>query len=324
MDETHGVLRSQSAQEFDVLGLGSVAVDEMLYVDAWPAPDEKLRVQHRERRCGGLTGVALLAAAKLGARCAYAGRLGYDPASQFIEETFHAAGIDTAHTTRGEDCRVVQSTIIVATRTATRNVFSHSPGGTGADEAAPPAEVIEAARVLCVDHHGIAGSIRAARIARAAGRAVVADFERWDDPRFAELFASIDHVILSLGFAQRLTRCADAPSAVNAIWTAERKLAAVTDGAHGCWFRTESDARVRHQPALPIEAVDTTSCGDVFHGAYAAALAEDRSIDDALRFATVAASLKAGRRGGSDALPTREEIAAAIDRLGPALVESAP
>ena len=65
----------------DILGFGSVAVDELLYVDAFPPADGKVRVSGRERRCGGLAGVALLAAARLGARCAYAGRLGTDTAS---------------------------------------------------------------------------------------------------------------------------------------------------------------------------------------------------------------------------------------------------
>src|SRR4051812_4278683 len=168
---------------FDLLGLGSVAVDELLTIDTFPAPDTKLRVARRERRCGGLTGVALLAAAALGARCAYAGRLGTDPASEFIAEAFAQAGVDTQHAPRAAEHRVVASTIVVATQTGTRNVFSHSPGHTGAHDTLPSAGVIRAARVLLVDHHGIPGSVRAAQIARETGCAVVADFERDDAPR---------------------------------------------------------------------------------------------------------------------------------------------
>lgn len=289
---------------FDLLGLGSVAVDEMLYVDRWPAADEKMRVRHRERRCGGLTGAALLAAAKLGARCAYAGRLGFDAASQFVESAFHDAGIDTTFATRGESCRVVESTVIVAAEGGTRNVFSHSPGGTGADDTAPPPEIIESARVLCVDHHGVAGSIRAAGIARAAGRAVAGDFERADDPRFSELLALVDHLIISSAFIRRFTGGAEP----GALWNADRKLVAVTDGGHGCRYITEANGPAVHLPALRVETADTTSCGDVFHGACAVALAEGRDIPDALRFATAAAGLKASRRGGFDAFPTRMEV----------------
>ena len=63
---------------YDVLGLGSVAVDDLLYVPHYPPADAKLQVRRRERQCGGLTATALVAAARLGARCAYAGVLGED------------------------------------------------------------------------------------------------------------------------------------------------------------------------------------------------------------------------------------------------------
>ena len=53
-------------QRIDVLGLGSAAIDDILYVDTYPLPDTKIRVARWERRCGGLTGTALVAAARPG------------------------------------------------------------------------------------------------------------------------------------------------------------------------------------------------------------------------------------------------------------------
>ena len=46
----------------DVLGLGAVAVDDLLYVDRYPEAESKIRVRRRERQCGGQTGTALVAA----------------------------------------------------------------------------------------------------------------------------------------------------------------------------------------------------------------------------------------------------------------------
>ena len=84
---------------FDVLGLGCAAVDDLLYVDVYPkTADVKVRVRRRERQCGGLTATALVAAARLGSRCAYAGILGGDENSQFILD---AMGFD-AHTRNPE------------------------------------------------------------------------------------------------------------------------------------------------------------------------------------------------------------------------------
>ena len=71
------------AKRFDVLGLGAVAVDDLIYVEAYPPPDAKAQVIGRQRRCGGLTSIALVTAARLGARCAYAGALGNDELSEF-------------------------------------------------------------------------------------------------------------------------------------------------------------------------------------------------------------------------------------------------
>jgi sugar/nucleoside kinase (ribokinase family) len=62
----------------DILGLGYTAVDELVYVDAYPAADAKAPIRRRERQCGGLSATALVAAARMGCRCAYAGILGYD------------------------------------------------------------------------------------------------------------------------------------------------------------------------------------------------------------------------------------------------------
>ena len=80
----------------------------------------------------------------------------------------------------------------------------------------------------------------------------------------------------------------------------EQQLAAVTCGANGCFYLTEDNpSEARHQPAFKVKAVDTTGCGDVFHGAYAAALARGMSAPERIRFASAAAALKAQKSGGA-------------------------
>src|SRR5438552_8753553 len=71
------------SMSFDLLGLGAVAVDELIYVDSYPPADQKAHVLRTERQCGGLTATALVAASRFGAKCAYAGALGEDEFSRF-------------------------------------------------------------------------------------------------------------------------------------------------------------------------------------------------------------------------------------------------
>lgn len=292
----------------DVLGIGAVAWDEMLFVEAYPPPDTKIRIQRRVMACGGLTGNALRAAARFGVRSAYAGRLGTDGASMAVREAFAAEGINTHHAVIARQHGVVRSTIVVATETGTRNVFSDSPGGTGADDAQPEEGILRGTKVLLVDHHGIKGSLRAASIVRAAGGGVVGDFERDDAPKFGELLALVNHLILPRTFACRVTGTANAASAAAALWTPQREVVVVTCGSDGAWACRLSDLAPRFLPSFPVRACDTTGCGDVFHGVYAAALASGLDLETRLRFAAAAAALKAERRSGLDPHPTRADI----------------
>jgi sulfofructose kinase len=285
-------------------------VDELLYVREYPAAESKVRVEHRLRQCGGLTGTALVAAARLGARCAYVGMLGEDDLSREAMEGLAREGIDISQRAKNADARPAHSTIIVDETHRTRTVFASLGGAAGAAPDWPPAELIRSARVLLVDHHGVEGTLRAVRIARENGVQVVADFERRPDGEFDNLLNEVDHLVISQKFAEVLSGESDPDGAIEALWNARREAVVVTCGGQGCRYRGKGYDRPFVQPAFPVEVVDTTGCGDVFHGAYAAALAWDRPLEERIKFASAAAALKARVRGGQAGCPSRQEVEA--------------
>ncbi|MFZ1932736.1 MAG: PfkB family carbohydrate kinase [Thermoguttaceae bacterium] len=298
-----------TAPGFDVLGFGAVAVDDLLYVDEYPPADSKVCVRQRRRECGGLTGTALVAAARLGARCAYVGMLGPDELSRFVADRFGREQIDLSHCVWRDDARPVHSTIVVDRNRGTRNVFASFEGAIGANAAQPPAELIGAAEALLVDHHGQQGTIRAVRIARAARVGVVADLERNPGGEFYDLLTLIDHLIVSASFARQLTGKESPDEAVSALWHRDRQAVVVTGGAQGCWYcGPDAAGDCRHFPAFAVKAVDTTGCGDVFHGAYAAALAWGWPLERRITFASATAALKTTQHGGQSGCPGRQEV----------------
>ena len=298
----------QSLPQFDILGFGVVAVDDLLYVKEYPPAESKVRVEHRLRQCGGLTGTALVAAARLNARCAYVGMLGEDDLSREAMECLEREGIDISHRARNAHARPAHSTIIVDQTRRTRTVFASLGGAAGAAPDWPAAELIRSARVLLIDHHGVEGTLRAVGIARECGVQVVADFERHPGGEFDKLLGWVDHLVLSQKFAEILTGESDPPHAVQALWNDRREAVVVTCGGKGCCSLGKGYDKPFIQPAFPVDVVDTTGCGDVFHGAYAAALAWNRPLADRVKFASAAAALKAQVRGGQAGCPSRSEV----------------
>jgi sugar/nucleoside kinase (ribokinase family) len=288
------VVKPPSKKNIDVLGLGCAAVDDVLYVESFPPADSKARVERRDRRCGGLTGSALVAAARLGARCAYAGCLGTDDLSRHIANNFLREGVDISHSPRLPEARVIHSTVVIAQQTGTRNIFYEVPGVVGAHPFLPADDVIRDSKVLFIDHYGMPGNLRALKSARLLGVPIVADFEDEAVPHFEDVLNGVDHLILSEEFACHLTREANASDAALALWRPNRAAVIVTCGSNGCWsVAKEAGEKPRHHSAFPVRAANTSGCGDVFHGAYAFRLACGDSLEDRIRFASAAAAVKA-------------------------------
>lgn len=303
---------------FDVLGLGCTAVDELLSVPRYPGRDARQPLRQRQRQCGGITATALVAAARLGTRTAYAGSLGTDPDSVFVREALEREGVDLTHLVVRPNARPVRSFVIVEEETHTRTILYDVTGADGADPRQPPKHVIRSARVLLVDRWGMAGMIRAARIARNAGIPVVGDLETFHDPGFDELLALANHLIVPEGFVRRYLETRRLTEGMRRLWREDRAVVIATRGRRGCLVLDSPNARPVPVPAFPVPVVDTTGCGDVFHGAYAAALARGLPLNERVRIASAAAALKATRPGGQAGIPHRKELERFLDlRQGP-------
>jgi len=288
--------------DWDIAGIGAVAVDDLLEVASYPQENSKTRILSRSRRLGGLTGRAVMTAARLGARCAFAGILGVDADSRFIRDIFAAEGISAAAILHDADAFPARGTIIISRDHALRTVFSQlGSAGTSRLSAVPHA------RVLLIDHHCPLHLQDLIEAARGQGTQVVADLERdGEQTRMVESIA--DHLIVPIDYARQRTHEVDPRRATHALWRLQRRVVAVTDGEQGTWFSTNGE--VLHLPALTVHAIETNGCGDVFHGAYAWSLLRSRDIVHSLRTAGSVAALKAGTIG----LPGAESLRGMFQR----------
>lgn len=86
------------------------------------------------------------------------------------------------------------------------------------------------------------------------------------------------------------------------------KQVVITLGEAGSVWVHGEEAQVF--PACKVKAVDTTAAGDSFTAAVAVALAEGKSMPEAIRFAAQTAAIAVTRSGAQSSLPSREEVEA--------------
>ncbi|HEY3342014.1 MAG TPA: PfkB family carbohydrate kinase, partial [Anaerolineae bacterium] len=205
------------------------------------------------------------------------------------------------------EARPIHSIIIVDT-SGQRSILASFAGVQWRNAAEISAAMVANCRVLFVDHHAIEGNLRAIELAHASGIPVVADIERKSEPLVEQLLPLVDHLIVGINFARQRTG-AERPADMALTLAEGRSCTVVTAGEQGCWYVTREQCHEAiHQPAFQVPVADTTGCGDVFHGAYAAMLAHGEPIDKIIRIASATAALKATRPGGRAGIPNRAAV----------------
>ena len=294
-----------------IVGMSVACIDELLVVPHMPLSDGTLRVSRRDRQGGGIAATAMVAASRLGCRAAFIGAVGADPIGEEILEGLRAEGVDVSRVRIDPDGRTNFSVVLVEEGTGKRSII-YWPGRVAPfrleeDDLAR----IRSAAGLLLDGHAIDPQLEAARAARAAGVPTMLDGTR-ADPSLDPLIPWIDILVATRAFVRDISPGADLEEGLRALRAMGPREVVATAGEEGCWLL--EDGGLWHQRAFPVEVVDTTGAGDVFHGAYLAARASGRDPREACRFAAAAAALKCRDIGGRRAIPTRAELEAFLAR----------
>ena len=303
----------------DILGLGVATVDDLLQVEHFPRVDEKQKILSWTRQGGGLTGSALVAAARMGCRCGYLLSLGEGELSAFLRRSLTREGITLFERNDCPDAEPYHSVIITEKNTGERSILWENsrtlPPRIGPEELS----LVTKIGCLFVDHIYAEDALEIARAARRNGTPVVGDFER-TTPGTPELMDMTDHLILPLGYARQVLGDDVSPEHAVEMLAGRpgRSLACVTAGAKGAWYASgDAPGRVMHQSVFPMEnIIDSTGCGDVFHGVYAASLVKGWPLAERVRRAAAAAALKTLKAGAQAGAPTLTELEAFLAIAG--------
>lgn len=292
--------------------VGIAVLDYLFTVDHLPAAPGKHYATSYQEVGGGVAANAAVAIAALGGAARYVGRVGDDPVGHRIVADLAAAGVDTSGVTHVAGITSPVSAVLVdAGGERTIINYTHAELFAGGDVAA--AGDISSVDAVLVDVRWPAGAAAALAAAAAAGVPSVFDFDRPMEDGGRRLLQSATHVAFSQAALTATARLEDLAAGLLRIRAETDAWLAVTAGAEGVWW-LDGDTVV-HQPAYPVEVVDTVGAGDVFHGALALALGEGQSEAEATRFASAAAALKCTRPGGRAGTPGRAEVEALLQEV---------
>jgi sulfofructose kinase len=291
-----------------ILCAGIAVLDEVFRVEAFPHGEVKTRASEFLSVNGGNAANAAFATARLGAPTRFVGPLGGDLNGNHFLAHMTAAGIDCAACPRLPALATPISAICID-RHGERAIVHYRDDRLGDTRLDDPAMVVADVDAVVADNRFPHFVLPVCLAARARGIAVVLDA---DEPkeRSAALLQASSHVIFSAEGLRATTGLRDLAAALVQARSLTDAWLAVTDGVNPVlWL---DGAMPRAFAVFKVDAVDTLGAGDVFHGAFALALAEGRNEGEALRFAAAAAAVKCTRFGGITGAPRRAEVEAML------------
>lgn len=290
---------------YDVIGLGVASWDLIGVASRELLLGAKQQLAQWIEAGGGPVATALVALARLGMRTCLVSGVGNDHYGERIVADLQHYGIDTS----GVQVRDGHSHVafaFVEPGIGRRTIWWHNDRAV-LDALPLDRALVTSARALLIDTHMPDVALSAAQWMRQAGGLVMIDAERYKEHTIV-LLPHCDAIIVSERFGRETTSEAEPQQAAHTLFHRYQPLVvAVTAGERGSWCVSRDEAF--HTPAIPIDAVDTTGAGDVFHGAFLYGMLQPGwGLRRVAQFATVAAALKCQVAGGRVGIPTLDTV----------------
>lgn len=298
----------------EIVGIGANVYDTLIVLPRYTEEDKKQKAESVSVAGGGPCATGIVAASKLGASTAFFGRVSDDGAGHFLLDDFARYGVDTTHVSVHAGYRAFTSYVMLSQETTSRTiVFDRGD--------LPPLlldevqkNAIREAKVLLVDGNELSAAMEGARIARESGTAVVYDAGgRYEGVK--NLLPYADYLIPSEEFALGETGESNAADAARKLYELYHPRAVVvTQGSRGGTYY--DGCELKTYPAMPAKVVDSNGAGDVFHGAYTAAITRGMDAYRACLFSSAVSALKCEKIGSRAGVPDYETTISFLKEQG--------
>lgn len=301
-----------------VLCVGHAVQDFVFRTPQLPRSAEKYRASGFLTVGGGPAATAAVTIVRLGGVAQLAARIGDDSVAQAIRAELVLLGVDCRYLKNFSGHQSSLSAVFVDDM-GERMIVNHTDSSIPVDPAWLLREIVwSGVDAVLADTRWPDGATSVLEAARSRGLHAVLDADV-PVPKDGRLLGSASHIAFSLAGLRDFSGCgaraSEIEQALIEVAGREQRWCCVTLGGDGVLVvdgRTSlRDASampsVSRIPAFRVTPVDTLGAGDVWHGAFALAMAEGNDEISAVRAASAAAAVKVTRPGGRSGAPTRAE-----------------
>ncbi len=286
-----------------VVCFGHAVQDFVFSVEVMPETADKYRAEEFDSVGGGPAATAAVAISRLGGDAKLAARTGDDELADLMISALQDYGVDCSLVRRIEGCKSSLSAVVVD-QPGERMIINYLDSRMPSNPDWLPQELPSGTRAVLVDTRWPEGALHGLKLAQSASVPGVLD---GDVPMSSEseLVRQASHVAFSKSGLLEFTGISDPESALQTLESLTGAWCCVTLGAEGTL--SIQDGVVRHHPAFRVKVRDTLGAGDVWHGAFTLALAENKTMNEAIEFASAASALKVQKGKGRAGTPVRTE-----------------
>ncbi len=256
---------------------------------------------------GGPASNGVCVASQLGFKTGFLTKLGNNTWSEISRMDFKRYHVEVDLVPQTSRAQPAVSMIQVNPKSGERTIFYSLENYSEMTPEEVPVELIQRTKVILVDGYHPQAALKVLEIAKSSGIRSVIDIESTDAMTARQFIERATDTVLPFATAKHLSGEEDPKKMLRFFrnWGSERIV--ITDGARGSWGM-ENEDEVIHQSSFPVSVVDTTGCGDSYHGAYATGFLWDLSFAQRIEFASWIAGRVAMAVGGRTNLPDLNQL----------------
>lgn len=287
-----------------ILVIGNATYDTTFPVDKFPLENTKNRVENKVECGGGPAYNAAYLLGKWGMDTTFAGVVGMDELGAKLVRQLQSVRIKTNYMQVSREFPTTNAFIIANTSVGSRTVLTYKPGTMKMQDF----DIDFEPDIILVDGQEYDMSVKF--INKYPNAISIIDAGRPKE-HIIELSKMVDYVVCSKEFAEEVTQIKineekdliDLYKKMDSLFKGE---VIITLESKGALYKHNN--QIKRMPSIEVKAVDSTGAGDIFHGAFTYAIANNYNIEQAVMIGNIAGAHSVTKIGSLNSMPSKEDV----------------